>query len=302
VAEQENAVAVKDLVRSYGKTDAVDGLSFTVRAGCCYGLFGRNGAGKTTTLKCLLNHLRPRSGSIRIFGMDPARQEVAVKARLAYVPEAVAFYPWMSVRETLDYTASFRSHWNREVESDLLKRFDLDPSRTVDGLSKGMKAQLALVCALAPEPELLLLDEPTSGLDPVVRRDFVRAVIGAYLSAERGRRTVLVSTHLISEFEGLIDEFTVVDRGRERLTLEAERARERFKRIRLRFPGAPPPIQEPEVKRTNGEGREVALTTFEFSEQLRARLEALRPEWMEVENLSLEEIFIAVAGREASHS
>jgi ABC-2 type transport system ATP-binding protein len=202
VADQENAVEVRDLVRSYGKTDAVDGLSFSVRAGRCYGLFGRNGAGKTTTLKCLLNHLRPRSGSVRLFGMDPAREEVAVKARLAYVPESVAFYPFMTV-ETLDYTASFRGHWNREVESDLLRRFDLDAARKIDALSKGMKAQLALVCAVAPEPELLLLDEPTSGLDPVVRRDFVRAVIGAYLSGAPGRRTVLVSTHLISEFEGL---------------------------------------------------------------------------------------------------
>jgi ABC-2 type transport system ATP-binding protein len=302
VAELENAVEVRDLVRSYGKTEAVDGLSFTVRAGRCYGLFGRNGAGKTTTLKCLLNHLRPRSGSIRVFGMAPARQEVAIKARLAYVPETVAFYPWMTVRETLDYTASFRSHWNREVESDLLERFDLDPLRPVDGLSKGMKAQLALVCALAPEPELLLLDEPTSGLDPVVRRDFVRAVIGAYLEAEPERRTVLVSTHLISEFEGLIDEFTIVERGRERLTLETERARESFKRIRLRFPGATPSIQEPEVIRSNGTGREVALTTFNFSDQLRARLLALGPEWMEVENLSLEEIFIVVAGKEQNPS
>ena len=302
MAEQENAVEVRDLVRSYGKTDAVDGLSFRVRAGRCYGLFGRNGAGKTTTLKCLLNHLRPRKGSVRLFGMDPAREEVAVKARLSYVPESVAFYPWMTVRETLDYTASFRGHWNREVESDLLKRFDLDAARKVDALSKGMKAQLALVCAVAPEPELLLLDEPTSGLDPVVRRDFVRAVIGAYLSGAPGRRTVLVSTHLISEFEGLIDEFTVVERGRDRLTLEAERARERFKRIRLRFPGAPPAIPEPEVSRVNGAGREVELTTFDFSEDLRARLEKLGPEWMEVENLSLEEIFIAVAGGEKNRA
>jgi ABC-2 type transport system ATP-binding protein len=296
VAEHENAVEVRDLVRSYGKTDAVDGLSFAVRAGRCYGLFGRNGAGKTTTLKCLLNHLRPRSGSVRLFGMDPAREDVAIKARLAYVPESVAFYPWMTVRETLDYAASFRAHWNRELESDLLKRFALDNSRRVDELSKGMKAQLALVCAVAPEPDLLLLDEPTSGLDPVVRRDFVRAVIGAYLSGAPGRRTVLVSTHLISEFEGLIDEFTIVERGRDRLTLEAERARERFKRVRLRFGGAPPEIREPEVSRVEGAGREVELTTFDYSEDLHSRLEKLRPEWMEVENLSLEEIFIAVAG------
>jgi ABC-2 type transport system ATP-binding protein len=302
VAEPENAVEVRDLTRSYGKTEAIDGLSFTVRAGRCYGLFGRNGAGKTTTMKCLLNHLRPNRGSVRVFGMDPAREEVAVKARLSYVPETVAFYPWMTVQETLDYAASFRRHWSRDLESDLLARFDLDPSRTVDGLSKGMRAQLALVCAVAPEPELLLLDEPTSGVDPVVRRDFVRAVIGAYLDGEPERRTVLVSTHLISEFEGLIDEFTVVDRGRDRLTLDAERARERFKRIRLRFPGAPPEVREPEVMRTDGEGREVVLTTSDFSEGLRVRLEALAPEWMEVENLSLEEIFIAVARREGNHS
>jgi len=302
VAEQENAVEVRDLVRSYGKTNAVNGLSFRVRAGRCYGLFGRNGAGKTTTLKCLLNHLRPGSGSVRLFGMDPAREEVAVKGRLAYVPESVAFYPFMTVRETLDYTASFRGHWNREVESDLLKRFDLDTAQKVDALSKGMKAQLALVCALAPEPELLLLDEPTSGLDPIVRRDFVRAVIGAYLEGAPGRRTVLVSTHLISEFEGIIDEFTVVERGRDRLTLEAERARERFKRIRLRFNGSPPPIREPEVSRVNGAGREVELIASDYSEDLRARLEGLGPEWMEVENLSLEEIFIAVAGGEKNQT
>jgi ABC-2 type transport system ATP-binding protein len=302
VAEPENAVEVRELTRSYGKTDAVDGLSFTVRPGRCYGLFGRNGAGKTTTMKCLLNHLRPRSGSVRIFGMDPAHQEVAVKTRLSYVPENVAFYPWMTVRETLDYAASFRARWSRDVESDLLARFDLDPSRRIEGLSKGMRAQLALVCAVAPEPELLLLDEPTSGLDPVVRRDFVRAVIGAYLDAEPERRTVLVSTHLISEFEGLIDEFTVVDRGRDRVTLETELARERFKRIRLRFSGAPPAVHEPEVRRTEGAGREVVLTTFDFSEELRARLLALEPEWMEVENLSLEEIFIAVAGGEQNRS
>lgn len=84
---QENAVEIADLVRRYGKTEAVDGLSFTVRTGSCYGLFGRNGSGKTTTLKCLLNHLRPGSGSVRIFGMDPGRDEVAVKARLTDVPE-----------------------------------------------------------------------------------------------------------------------------------------------------------------------------------------------------------------------
>ena len=123
------AIEIDHLVRRFGHTDAVNGLSLRVRPGRCYGFFGRNGAGKTTTIKCLLNLLRPTSGSVRIFGLDPARDEVAVKSRLAYVPDAVAFYPWMTVRETLDYLASFRPRWNEAVERDLLDRFRLDPGR-----------------------------------------------------------------------------------------------------------------------------------------------------------------------------
>src|ERR1700734_3276384 len=120
-------IDIANLHRRYGKLDAVNGLSLRVRPGCCYGFFGRNGAGKTTTIKCLLNLLRPTAGSVRVFGLDPRKHEVAVKSRLAYVPDAVAFYPWMSVADTLSYLASFRTHWNRDVEQDLLSRFRLDP-------------------------------------------------------------------------------------------------------------------------------------------------------------------------------
>src|SRR5215470_20389698 len=97
-----SVIAIHNLTRRYGKLDAVNGLSLTVKPGRCYGFFGRNGAGKTTTIKCLLNLLRPTSGSVRVFGLDPNRNEVEVKRRIAYVPDYVAFYPWMTVRETLD--------------------------------------------------------------------------------------------------------------------------------------------------------------------------------------------------------
>ena len=119
------AIQIDDLTYAYGKADAVRNLSLTVRPGRCYGLFGRNGAGKTTTMKCLLNLLRPQSGQVRVFGMDPAKREVDVKRRLAYVPDQVAFYPWMSIRETLDYLASFRDNWNHKTEQELLQRFDM---------------------------------------------------------------------------------------------------------------------------------------------------------------------------------
>src|SRR5438128_2673999 len=115
--KDENCVIDIDcLFRHYGQTEAVDGLSLAVPRGKCYGFFGRNGAGKTTTIKCLLNLLRPSAGSIRLFGLDPEQEEVAVKSRVSYVPDTVAFYPWMLVRDTLEYLASFRRHWSRDIE------------------------------------------------------------------------------------------------------------------------------------------------------------------------------------------
>ena len=233
-------IEIQDLNYNYGRAEAVHELNLTVQPGKCYGLFGRNGAGKTTTIKCLLNLLRPRRGSVRVFGLDPAKNEVEVKRRLAYVPDYVAFYPWMTVRETLDYLASFRSFWNQETEKDLLGRFRLKPDQKTGALSKGQKTQVALIAAVCPEPELLLLDEPTSGLDPIVRRDFIETVIGAYQEGEPGKRTIFVSTHLITEFEGLIDEFTIMDGGRAVLSLEADAARERYQKIRARFPESAP--------------------------------------------------------------
>jgi len=284
-------IEIKDLHRRYGKLEAVNGLTLNVRAGKCYGFFGRNGAGKTTTIKCLLNLLRPNSGTARVFGLDPQKNEVAVKSRLTYVPDMVAFYPWMTVRDTLEYLASFRKHWNVDIENDLLKRFQLDPTQKASNLSRGQKTQLALIGAICPEPELLVLDEPTSGLDPIVRREFIETVIGAYQSGDPGSRTVFVSTHLIAEFEGLIDEFTIIEQGRELLTMEADAARDRFKKIRARFPqelklDLPGALK---VKRT---GREMEILANGNSEQLLAELKAHQPEELQIESLSLEEIFV----------
>jgi ABC-2 type transport system ATP-binding protein len=286
-------IEIKDLTRRYGKLEAVNQLNLTVRAGRCYGFFGRNGAGKTTTIKCLLNLLRPASGSVRVFGLDPQQDEVAVKSRLAYVPDAVAFYPWMTVRDTLAYLASFRANWNRGIEADLLRRFGLKEDQKASSLSKGQKTQLALIGAICPEPELLVLDEPTSGLDPIVRREFIETVIGAYQSGDPGCRTVFVSTHLISEFEGLIDEFTIIDEGRELLTMAADDARDRFRKIRARF--AQPPVKLDlsgalSVKQT---GRELEILANGRSGEVIAELNAHQPEDLQTESLTLEEIFVA---------
>ena len=137
-----------------------------------------------------------------------------------------------------------------------------------------------------------MLDEPTSGLDPIVRREFIETVIGAYQSGDPGRRTVFVSTHLISEFEGLIDEFTIIEQGRNLLTMEADAARDRFKKIQARFP------QELKLDLSGAlnvkqNGREVEILTNGNSEQLLEKLKSHSPEELRCESLSLEEIFVA---------
>src|SRR4249920_3133393 len=163
----------------------------------------------------------------------------------------------MTVRQALDYAAAFRPGWNRETERALLDRFRLDLNQKTSHLSKGQRTQVALITAICPEPELLVLDEPTSGLDPIVRREFIQTVIGAYQESAPGERTVFVSTHLIGEFEGLIDEFTIIDNGRETLTLEADEARSRFGKIRARFAGAPPAVDFVPARNVKREGREL---------------------------------------------
>jgi ABC-2 type transport system ATP-binding protein len=288
------AIEIQNLGYSYGKADAVHDLSLRVLPGRCYGLFGRNGAGKTTTMKCLLNLLRPQRGNVRVFGLDPATAEVDVKRRLAYVPDQLAFYPWMTVRETLDYLASFRDRWNRKKEQELFGRFQLDPAKRTAALSKGQRTQLALIAAICPETDMLVLDEPTSGLDPIVRREFIETVIGAYQDGNLGNRTILVSTHLITEFEGLIDEFTIIDRGVPVLTLDADEARRRYQRIRARFAQAPPDLDCRSALHVRRQGRDLELLVNGSGPELLERLRAHNPESISTEALTLEEIFVAV--------
>ncbi len=292
---REAVIEIKGLKRRFGANDAVSGLNLRVSRGRCYGFFGRNGAGKTTTIKCLLNLLKPTEGSVCLFGSNASQDDVAVKSRVTYVPDTFAYYPWMTISSYFEYLAAFRTKWNSNMESDLLNQFGLDPTQKVGNLSKGQKMQIALIGALCPEPELLVLDEPTSGLDPLVRREFIRTVIGAYQDADPENRTVFVSTHMITEFEGLIDEFTIIEEGQDIVSMETEAARNEFKRIRARFSGTPPDRIEglSEVIQWEASGRELEVIVKGDSGPLLNSLKKHQPESVETGSLTLEDIFLA---------
>ena len=291
-----NTIDVTDLVVRYPRGEAVKGLSLQVGPGRCHALLGRNGAGKTTTLRALLGLLRPESGTVRLFGLDPSKSEAEVKARLAWVPDAPGFHPWMTVAETLAWSAALRTKWNLEVQAHLLTRFDLDLTAPTQELSRGQKTQLALVCALAADPELLVLDEPTSGLDPLVRKQFIEAVIGVFQDREPQRKTIIVSTHLISEFEGVVDAFTVMSHGRAVLTTEADEARARFCRLRAWFEGdAPDTVPMKTVRPLKREGRMLEFVVESEGEAAHGWLTQAGAARVDVSALTLEDIFLLAA-------
>ena len=179
-------------------------------AGAVYGLVGANGAGKTTLIKHILGLLRAESGSVRVFGLDPVADPVGVLSRIGYLSEENDVPGWMRVEELIRYTRAFYPSWNDAYAEELRQTFALDPSAKIKSLSKGQKARVGLLIALAHRPALLVLDEPSSGLDPIVRRDILGAVIRTI--ADEGR-TVLFSSHLLDEVEEVADHVTMINKG-----------------------------------------------------------------------------------------
>ena len=206
----EPVIQIASLTRRFGTRTALDGVSLSFPRGAVYGIVGENGAGKTTLIKHILGLLRAESGSVRIFGLDPVADPVAVLSRVGYLSEENDIPGWMRVDELIRYTRAFYPAWDDAYSEELRVSFELDPAAQIKSLSKGQKARAGLLIALAYRPELLVLDEPSSGLDPIVRRDILGAVIRTI--ADDGR-TVLFSSHLLQEVEQVADHVTMISHG-----------------------------------------------------------------------------------------
>jgi ABC-2 type transport system ATP-binding protein len=204
------AIDISGLVKTFGRTRALDGLDLRVEAGEVHGFLGPNGSGKSTTIRVLLGLLRADSGTVRLLGGDPWRDAVALHARLAYVPGDVALWPGVTGGEVIDLLGRLRGGLDRARRDELLDRFDLDPRKKARTYSKGNRQKVALVAALASDAELLLLDEPTSGLDPLMESVFQQCVTEV---REQGR-TVLLSSHILAEVEALCDRVSIIRLGR----------------------------------------------------------------------------------------
>lgn len=288
------AVETRGLTKKYGRRVALSGLDLRVSTGSVYVLVGPNGSGKTTTLRILLDLVRADGGRGTILGWDTVSDGPQVRAHVGYVPERQdAGYGWMKVQQLLDHHASHRSAWDPAYAAELMERLEVRDHTKFGKLSKGEARRVQLVLALAHRPPVLLLDEPTDGLDPVMR-DQALALLSDHVADTE--TTLLISTHLVYEVEGLGDHLGVLREGALRAQLDRETLRRRLRRYTLEVPegwdGAAG--LRDRVIRTGGSGREVSWTVWGDEPEVVERLKAGGATVREVDPLTLEEAAVSL--------
>lgn len=287
-------IEIENLTRKFGAKKALDDVTLTVPRGIVMGLVGENGAGKTTLIKHILGLLRPQSGSIKVFGKDPVSEPEGVLVDIGYLSEEGDLPTWMKVRELMRYAAAFYPGWDEAYAQQLLTEFSLDPNAKLGKMSKGQRSRAGLLVAMAYRPKLLLLDEPSSGLDPIVRRDILGAIIRTI--ADDGR-TVLFSSHLLSEVERVSDRIAIVKRGKILLADSLDNVKQSHLRITLFFdePRSTAPVLDGSLGWSGG-GREWSTTYWGQPGHLEAAAAVMGAKIVDRLSLSLDEIFVAQVG------
>ena len=286
-----SVLAADGVTVRYGKKTAVDAVTLSVEPGSVYALLGRNGAGKSSLVRAVLGMLQPDAGRTTLFGEDVWRHRARLMDRIGVVSEEADAPPEMRVRDLAWLTSRLYSRWTAAAFEERIRRFAVAPETRYADLSKGQKKQVALALALATSPELLVLDDPTLGLDVVARKSLFEEVIADM--AERGL-TVFITTHDLSAIETLADRVGVLRDGKLVLDDELEALKSRFRRVR--YAGAPAALSMTAAStRAWGTGTEAIVTDYDDMAFERFRREA---QASEAAPMTLEEIFISVAGEE----
>ena len=292
--EPSHAIETRELTKKYRKRLAVDHLSLTVPTGSVFAFLGRNGAGKTTAIRMLLNLLDRTSGEARVLGLDPRRDDFAIKRRVGYVAEGQRMYDWMTVRRIAWFCQGFYPSWDPKLAEDLMRQMELPADEKLGNLSRGAQAKVALLLAMAFRPELLILDEPTAGLDVVVRREFLEGVID--LIQQEGR-TVFFSSHLVHEVERVADWVGIIEGGKLIACGPIEELKRSVKRLVMTFEeDAPAGMDLAGALAVESVGRQSSAVVRGYSDDVLAQARRYRPRTLDVEDLSLEDVFVALVG------
>jgi ABC-2 type transport system ATP-binding protein len=290
----KSAIKIEGLTHYYGKKKVVDQLSLEIPRGSIFGLLGRNGAGKTTSIRILMGLLQPTRGSAQVLGCDCGKLTPEIRARIGYLAEGHHVYEWMTIDECGKFQKSFYKHWNDRIFNSVIDHFKLSRKAKGGHLSRGQRAGLCLALTLAPEPELLVLDDPALGLDPVARRSLLESMV--YVT--RGKdRTILFSSHLLSDVERVADQIAVMKEGVLKAHCTIEEFRSWVRQYVLRFNSNPPRLREfPWLLHSMRTDRELAVTAAGENGPIRAELDGLGANELEEVALGLEDAFISFVG------
>lgn len=278
------------LTKHYGTTRVVNQLSLRIEAGTVYGFLGRNGAGKSTTLKMLVGMVKPDFGTSRVLGEDSSALRPETRARIAYLAEGHPLYVKLTIGQMVEFMRSFYEQWDQGLVDKVLDHFALAPKKVIGTLSKGQRAQVSLALAIAPDPELLIMDDPTLGLDTNVRRDFLESMIQII---QRRGRTILLSSHNLSDIERVADRVGVMMDGVLRVDCPTEQFKQAVRKVIVEFERDPPEVGSlPGLVNdwANETRRELVFVGYGATQQ--TALEALSPRRIDVKELDLEDAFI----------
>ena len=290
-----NAIQVKDLVKFYGKVQALSGVNLDVKRGEIYGFLGPNGAGKTTTIRCMLDLIRPQGGSISVLGLDPKAEPEVIKARVGYLSGELHMDENMTAKQIFRFFNHLRgncSDW--EFIEELSERLKLELKIPIKNFSKGNKQKVGIVVALMHRPELLLLDEPTGSLDPLMQQEVLRILV----EARDNGATVFLSSHIISEVQAIADRVAIIRKGIIVEVVETTALLKRsMRQVRIRFQQ---PTEAEEIYNLRGVELIAKDDSMGVSLKFEGEMDALIKTVakypvndFETERASLEEIFLA---------
>lgn len=294
--KDENAIVqMRTLSKRFGRTQALNRVDLTVSPGAIVGLLGANGAGKSTLLRHIIGLYLPDSGSCTTFGADCAQLTPAQLARIGYVHQEGQLLEWMTVKQLIRYVAAYYDNWNRDLEAEYIDDFELDLTQRVGALSPGQRQKLAILLAIGFEPELLILDEPASALDPLLRSRFLDLLLEII---QNENRTVIISSHILSDVEKVIDHTVIMRHGQILCDCTFDHLREQFARITLTSLNGPLPAElgfEHTITCQRNDTTAVLTVRCFSREYLTSRAQDLNCQ-IEIKPLSLDEIYAAIAG------
>jgi ABC-2 type transport system ATP-binding protein len=286
----DKILQVQHLYKSYSRKQVLEDFNMSLDRGKVFGLLGNNGEGKTTLIRIIMGIIPADKGRIIYDGRAISFNQPAYKKEVAYIPEESIFFSWMSINELMTFNASFYPQWNAGKGDGLLQRFKLSKKLKIKNLSRGMKLKLGLIIALAAEPKLLILDDPTSGMDIPTRHDFLKSLIQEILEAGT---SILFSSHIVHELEGIIDQLGILRNGRLILDEKFDIVKEQARKVRLDFNGpVPPDIKAEGLIHQQINGSRCELGIYPWQDNVKSQLAAYQPKRMEIDSMTLEEIFI----------